>query len=325
MAGNLPRSFRQGRSPFDDLAHHNEVDGTEYWKAREMAPSMGYPRWENFAGVVSRAIDACRNCGQEPSDHFRDATNMIEVGKGAFRPVIDIHLSRYGCYLVAMNGDPRKPDVAAAQQYFALMTRAAEKAVAVPTAIIQAPRPWSERFRETTQDHFCYMTTHHLGYFSVVSATVAQMLMMEEELIRHLLPLRHSDLPDGSIGQHWAKHRWTKGLPPSKFRASLLLPDRGIDAKVLIYPVAELGDFLAWLVTSYLPVQLPEYYRNKPNFRPYGELPSASAADHTCERLTGTPASLAPRLRRQLVAVGGFCPVGKQPPAIEGQQRSLFD
>jgi hypothetical protein len=234
-------------------------------------------------------------------------------------------MDRFGCYLLAMNGDPRKPEIAAAQQYFAMMTRAAEKAIAVPTAIIQAPRPWSVRFRETTADHFCYMTTYHLGYFSVVSAAVAHMLMMEEELVRHLLPLKPSDLPDGSIGKHWAKHRWTKGLPPSTLRAPLLLPDRGIDAQVLIYPVAELGDFLAWFNTSYIPVHLPAYFGNKPEFRPYGQLPPASAAEHTSLRITGRPAKLESRIRKQLVAVGGFCPAGTMIPAIEGEQRSLFD
>jgi hypothetical protein len=92
----------------------------------------------------------------------------------------------------------------------------------------------------------------------------------------------------------------------------------------LIYPVAELGDFLAWLTGSYLPVHLPNYYMNKREFRPHGELPSASAADNTCRRLTGEPAQLEPPIRRQLMMAGGFFPVGATFPAIESDERPLF-
>jgi hypothetical protein len=311
--------FRGKGSPFDAIMHIEE-DGTEWWSARELMPYLGYARWDNMLAVIGRARATARNTGTDHTLVFRDATKNFG---GQSKPGLDIQMLRYGCYLVAMNGDPNKAEVAAAQSYFAKMTRAAEKAV--PAAVAHATRPWSVRFRESTQGHFCYMTAHHIGSFSVISATIPQMLMMEEELIRHLLPMNRSDLPDGSIGRHWAKYRWTLGRSPSTTRAPLLLPDRGIDAMVLIYPVVELGDFLAWLSTSYLPVHLPEYYKNKPEFRPYGELPSASAADNTCRVLTGRPARLTPPVRSRLTAIGGFAPVGTNSPQLENQQRGLFD
>ena len=98
-----------------------------------MGPKLTYETWQKFEPVVDKAERACVESGYDPSDHFIRADEMIATGKGATRTVEDVHLSRYGCYLVAMNGDPRKPEVAAAQTYFAIKTREAEMgAVAKP-------------------------------------------------------------------------------------------------------------------------------------------------------------------------------------------------
>jgi DNA-damage-inducible protein D len=83
-------------------------------------PHLGYARWENGENAVRKARSACRNAGHEVSDHFRDITKMIDIGKGGQRAASDVQMTRFGCYLVAMNGDPDKPEVAAAQQYFAV-------------------------------------------------------------------------------------------------------------------------------------------------------------------------------------------------------------
>jgi len=106
---------------FEALAH--EEQGVEYWLARELQGVLGYERWENFAAVLQRAREACAGAGQAPDDHFRELTKMVPLGSGALRPIEDVALTRYACYLVAQNGDPRKDAIAFAQTYFAVQTR----------------------------------------------------------------------------------------------------------------------------------------------------------------------------------------------------------
>ncbi|MDZ4819347.1 MAG: DNA damage-inducible protein D [Planctomycetota bacterium] len=112
-------------SPFDVIRHTNQ-HGVACWTARELQPHLGYTQWRNFAKAVQKARVACEKAGHNPSNHFADVSKMVSTGSKTVRNVDDINLSRFACYLIAMNGDPQKPQIAAAQEYFAVQTRRQE-------------------------------------------------------------------------------------------------------------------------------------------------------------------------------------------------------
>lgn len=109
---------------FEDAVH---VEGDlEFWLARDLQVLLGYAKWQRFGGVIADAKVACEKAGGCVEDHFTDAGKMIGLGKGATRRVEDVALTRYACYLIAQNGDPRKPEIAFAMNYFAVQTRKQE-------------------------------------------------------------------------------------------------------------------------------------------------------------------------------------------------------
>ena len=109
---------------FEEYAY--EQDGIEYWLARELQELLGYSDWRNFLNAINKAKDSCETTGEAVSDHFVDVTKTIPMPKGATKEVPDLILTRYACYLIAQNGDPKKEQIAFAQSYFAIQTRKQE-------------------------------------------------------------------------------------------------------------------------------------------------------------------------------------------------------
>lgn len=114
------------KNKFDELAHVDESTGIEFWYARELQAAFSYSQWRRFNEVIEKAKLSCNVSGNIVSNHFADVGKMVDLGSGATREIADVKLTRYACYLIAQNGDPRKEEIAFAQSYFAQQTRKQE-------------------------------------------------------------------------------------------------------------------------------------------------------------------------------------------------------
>jgi len=112
------------RKNFEDYV--NETDGVEFWFARDLQKLLDYDDWRNFLNVIEKAKISCKNSNRKIQDHFVDVNKMVQLGSGSEREIDDLALTRYACYIIAQNGDPRKEQIAFAQSYFAVQTRKQE-------------------------------------------------------------------------------------------------------------------------------------------------------------------------------------------------------
>ena len=112
------------RKTFEEAAF--DYQGIECWSARELQTLLNYTEWRNFENVINKAKDSCKTANQDINNHFVDINKMVQIGSGAEKSITDILLTRYACYLIAQNGDPKKEEIAFAQSYFAIQTRKQE-------------------------------------------------------------------------------------------------------------------------------------------------------------------------------------------------------
>lgn len=241
-------------SPFDSIRQFE--DEYEYWSARDLQELMGYVEWRKFEDAIERAMIACRNSGHGPESNFVLAAKVMKKGRYGSYTVDDYHLSRYACYLVAMNSDPRKEAVSQAQTYFAMKTRQAE--VSQPPQ--QSIHTLTEHFRPRALENLQRVPE---GYFSVMGELFKHLYNLEALINRSL---DENAMIEISVGLCWSRYAREVLSIPDQHRckyAHVCLGGRV--EQVWAYELHYVTTFDQWLWEVYFPRHFPDYerYRTK--------------------------------------------------------------
>lgn len=203
-------------------AHAQQTEnGVEYWLARDIQYLLGYTDWRNFIAVISKAKVACEVSGHVVLDHFVDATKMVDLGSGSQREVDDLLLTRYACYLIAQNGDPRKEEIAFAQTYFASQTRKAE---IIEQRMLEAERVAARRKLATTEKELSDVIYDQTGgnqNFALIRSKGDQALFGQSTL---------------AMKAHW---KVPDGRPLADFAPTIILKAKDFAAEITVFNARE--------------------------------------------------------------------------------------
>lgn len=305
--------------------------GCTWYSARAFMDVIGYSTWQKFTPAIERAQYLCVKSGLRVDDHFRRVFHESIRGVDAKQFQADVEMSKEGFNRLIQSIDPRKPIASEIKNAIANVLSAIQDERLVPASDLsyRPDLPWSQRFKLYHKAHYSFMRLNLPDYFSVSSHNVDFLFLLEDEAYRHFLPIDATDLPDGSIGIRWAQQRreWRKqGLdyPDYHRTAPMQVPCRKHPVQVHVYHMREFQVYQDWLHNVYVPIYLPKYMNNKPEFKEVNPCTKLSLCHNMAKIVSNVPLQVEPKYQPDLIRVqrgGGFIPNdGKPIPMLPGEQ-----